>query len=465
MSAVRVLVWGGAPSTRRLAVQTAGRDGIGECVLYEPGNSAAPGLRDLLSGVDAALVSIDEDESGPGVAGIERLRAEGFSGIIVATTARGSIALATEAMRRGADDVLPKPFAREAMARRLTMPRPAAGPAPQPAPAAQAADFETFIGRSEAMRAVYDAIARVAPSRAPVFITGESGTGKELAAEAIHARSGREGKPFVALNCGAMPKDLIEAEIFGAARGAFTGAVEDRAGAAEQADGGTLFLDEIGEMELGLQAKLLRFVQTGTVRRVGEGRLRKVDVRIVCATNRDPAAEVKAGRFREDLFYRLWVLPIHLPRLAEREGDVLRLAEHFLLRFSAEEKRRFRAIAPAAASLLAAHAWPGNVRELENLIRRIVVLEDRATLDADLLAELAPAGDRAPAAILPFGPRPVLETGPDLGIEPFHVQEQRIIETALARCGGNTARAAAALGLSPSTIYRKRQAWLPQGAA
>ncbi len=180
--------------------------------------------------------------------------------------------------------------------------------------------FEGFIGASSAMTTIYEQIRRISPSKAPVFVTGESGTGKEVAAEAIHARSDRAGGPFIALNCSAIPKELMESEIFGHVKGAFTGAHEERAGAAELAHGGTLFLDEICEMDLALQAKLLRFVQTGTVRRVGDTRLRTVNVRFVCATNREPIREVEAGRFREDLFYRLHVLPLHLPPLRERAG-------------------------------------------------------------------------------------------------------------------------------------------------
>ena len=182
----------------------------------------------------------------------------------------------------------------------------------------------------------------MAPSRAPVFITGESGTGKEVCAEAIHQRSGPAGRPFVAINCSAIPRDLMESEIFGHVRGAFTGAAENRAGAAELADGGTLFLDEVAEMDLALQAKLLRFVQTGTIRRVGGTELTRVNVRIICATNRDPFAEVEAGRFRADLFYRLHVLPIHLEPLRQRPEDVMPLALAFLARFAVEEGRTFR---------------------------------------------------------------------------------------------------------------------------
>ena len=235
------------------------------------------------------------------------------------------------------------------------------------------------------MAEVYEQIRRIAPSRAPVFVTGESGTGKEVTAQALHDRSGREASRFVALNCGAIPKDLIESEIFGHVKGAFTGATEDRTGAAELADGGTLFLDEICEMDLALQTKLLRFIQTGEVRRVGDTRIRQVDVRFVCATNRDPLADVAAGRFREDLYYRLCVLPIHLPPLRERGEDVLALARAFLARFAEEEGRHFHGFDIAAEKIIQAFPWPGNVRQLQNVMRRLVVMHDGDWVTAPML--------------------------------------------------------------------------------
>ncbi len=298
------------------------------------------------------------------------------------------------------------------------------------------------------MNAIYDRIRRMAPSRAPVFITGESGTGKELCAEAIHAHAGGEGRPFIALNCSAIPRDLMESEIFGHVRGAFTGASENRAGAAELAEGGTLFLDEIAEMDLGLQAKLLRFVQSGAFRRVGGTETRQVEVRIVCATNRDPSAEVKAGRFRADLFYRLNVLPIHLPPLRERREDILPLAGHFLAGAAEQEGGNLAAFDAATRDLLVAHDWPGNVRELANVIRRAVVLGDAGEIGAAMTTS---SGSGAAAGTEPGNAHPA--------VEPYWLQERRIIEHALAVYGGNASRAAAALDLNPSTIYRKRQTW------
>jgi two-component system repressor protein LuxO len=264
------------------------------------------------------------------------------------------------------------------------------------------------------MRAVYDIIRSVAPSKASVFITGESGTGKELAAEALHKASPRAGKPFIALNCGAIPRDLLESEVFGHVKGAFTGATSDRVGAAKLADGGTLFLDEIGEMPLEMQVKLLRFVQTGTFGAVGSSRLERVDVRFVCATNRDPMLEVQAGRFREDLYYRLYVVPVQLPPLRERGDDVLLVARHFLTQFSREERRRFTGFAPEAERMLMAFSWPGNVRQLQNVVRNIVVLHDGPLVTA---AMIPPPVNRAvltsAQAVLPTPPStPLIDAGP-----------------------------------------------------
>ncbi|MCX5579515.1 sigma-54-dependent transcriptional regulator [Kaistia terrae] len=413
----------------------------------------------------------------------------GHDSTVIAMSARGSVHAAVAAMRAGAIDFLPKPFGAAALLDRLdaaiaqwptakpqTAQPPTAKPLesaplepklieqPQPmatTPSMPREDFEGFIGRSAAMAVVYDQISRIAPSRAPVFVTGESGTGKELCAEAIHTRSGRVGRPFVAINCSAIPKDLMESEIFGHVRGAFTGATETRLGAAELADGGTLFLDEIGEMDLGLQAKLLRFIQSGTVQRVGDVTTRRVDVRIVCATHRDPFVEIAAGRFREDLFYRLHVLPIQLPALRERPEDILPLASAFLSRYTAEEARGFRGFDAEAASMLMRHSWPGNVRELQNAIRRMVVLHQG---DEVTVAMLPPTIRRGAMAVSNDFAAVEARAATNI-VAPFWEQERSIIECAVVAHGGNIARAAAALEISPSTIYRKRQAWLERRTA
>jgi len=295
-------------------------------------------------------------------------------------------------------------------------------------------------------------------------VTGESGTGKEVCAEAIHTVSPRREKPLVALNCAAIPKDLIESEIFGHVRGAFTGAVAEREGAASRANGGTLFLDEICEMPLDLQAKLLRFVQTGTLTKVGGSRTETVDLRFICASNRDPQREVEAGRFREDLFYRLHVIPLPLPPLRDREHDALEIAENFLQQYAREERKRFTHFAPDVEVALQTHSWPGNVRELQNVVRNIVVMHDGDMVTPDMLPPLikrlngthaAPAP--APSASHPLG----AANGSGAGdkIRPLWQVEREAIESAIAACEGNVPRAAVRLEISPSTIYRKLQAW------
>ncbi len=315
------------------------------------------------------------------------------------------------------------------------------------------ADFCGFVGLSAPMQAVYRMIRNAAPSNASVFVTGESGTGKELAAQALHALSPRRNGPIVAINCSAIPRDLLESEIFGHVRGAFTGAVADRAGAAELADGGTLFLDEICDMDPALQAKLLRFLETGIVQRVGESRQRRVNVRFVCATNCDPHAAVRSGRFRADLFFRLHVLPIAMPPLRARTGDVMRIARRALVTCSAEEGKRFDGFEPRAEALLDAHPWPGNVRELLNVVRHAVVMSDGPLLGAAAVA----------AALSTTEPtlrdQPATPPSPVAVLRPLRQQEHDIIASAVAACGGNIARAAAALEISPSTIYRKLQRW------
>ena len=299
------------------------------------------------------------------------------------------------------------------------------------------------------MQATYRIIESAASSKATVFIPGESGTGKELAAEAIHNLSPRNSGPFVVLNCGAIPKDLMESEIFGHVRGAFTGATADRNGAAKRADGGTLFLDEICEMDLNLQTKLLRFIQAGSLQRVGGGELEKVDVRFVCATNQDPAQAIEKGRLREDLYYRLHVIPLQLPALRERGGDVMLIANAFLSQFAGEEGKRFSGFTADVEAVLENYPWPGNVRQMLNVIRNVTVLHDGDLVTLDMLPD--PLG-------LPGGPA---DRQPGNGaIRPLWQIEKDAIEHAIAACQGNIPKAAVLLGISASTIYRKKQTWI-----
>jgi len=306
-----------------------------------------------------------------------------------------------------------------------------------------------FIGSSPAMQSVYRIIDSAASSKATVFITGESGTGKELCAEAVHRISPRRDKPFIAINCAAIPKDLMESEIFGHVKGAFTGAISDHVGAAKRADGGTLFLDEICDMDPNLQTKLLRFVQTNSFTPVGGSTVQRVDVRFVCATNRDPLMEVEAGRFREDLYYRLHVIPIDMPPLRQRDDDVRKLAETFLDSMAAEEGKKFDGFSEEAAALIGSFDWPGNIRQLQNVESTIVVLNAGGTVSAAML----------PPLLRKQTPPPMTQVGSDGEIVPLWLIEKRAIEHAITLCQGNIPKAAELLRISPSTIYRKRQAW------
>ncbi len=239
-----------------------------------------------------------------------------------------------------------------------------------------ALNTDGIIGQSTSLAEVFKVLGKVAPTDSTVLVTGESGTGKELLVRALHSNSSREDKPFVPINCGAIPKELLESELFGHEKGAFTHAIRSRPGRFELADGGTIFLDEIGEMDLSLQVKILRVLQEKEIERVGGSGSKKVDVRIVAATNRDLEAEVAAGRFREDLYYRLNVIPLHLPPLRERGGDVLVLARHFLTHFCGKKKRPVLVLDDDARRVLSAYTWPGNVRELENFMERLSILVD-----------------------------------------------------------------------------------------
>jgi two-component system, repressor protein LuxO len=457
---------------------------------------------------DAILLDLELPD-GSGLDVLKTLRQEGFEAAIIVITANASMNTAIEVMRAGATDFLPKPYPKakliftlqNAMEKRsLVIENRALEAELKVARSGAARDrFHGFIGASAAMQAVYRTIESVAKSRANIFITGESGTGKELAAEAVHKVSERRGT-FVALNCGAIPRDLLESEIFGHVKGAFTGATDTRIGAARQADGGTLFLDEIGEMPLDMQVKLLRFVQTGTFQPVGGSKPEKVDVRFVCATNRDPLAEVEAGRFREDLYYRLYVVPIELPPLRARDGDPVLIARTFLQAFAKEERKRFRGFAPEAEAAIRDYPWPGNVRQLQNAVRNAVVMHDGERLEAVMLpAMLLRATPRivpamppmAPAMAAPLPPPPQPALAPALAeseapalawapalpppepqpavteIQPLWLMEKRLILAALEQTQQDVPRAASLLEINPSTIYRKLQAWraaeTPQG--
>ena len=394
---------------------------------------------------------------------------------VIVMTAHGSSDMAVKAIDDGAFDFLTKPFDKA----RLMVTLDNARRHRELARRVQAySSFDrdrycNFVGKSLPMQAVYRVIDSLASSSATAFIVGESGTGKELAAEAIHERSSRSAKPFHALNCGAIPGELMESELFGHLKGAFTGATSDREGAASVANGGTLFLDEVCEMDLELQKKLLRFLQTGTYQKVGSNKLESVDIRFVCATNKDPMAEVRAGRFREDLYYRLHVVPLQLPPLRSRDEDIELLARFFLTQFSDRDNKDFTHFSADAVAALNSYNWPGNVRELQNAIQNTVVLNsgkavERAMLPPSVLGIAAEpmvsafsAGTQS--ADIQAQPEPVVQSAANAQspaqIQPLWLAEKQIIERAIDLCGGSVNRAAGKLEVAPSTLYRKVQSW------
>ncbi|HHE0556593.1 TPA: sigma-54-dependent transcriptional regulator [Vibrio parahaemolyticus] len=428
---------------------------------------------------------------------------------VIIATAHGSVDLAVNLIQKGAEDFLEKPINADRLKTSVALHLKRAKLEDLVENIQSTFDrhnYHGFIGSSLPMQAVYKTIDAVAPTSASVFIVGESGTGKEVCAEAVHRQSDRRDKPFIAINCGAIPRDLMESEIFGHVKGAFTGATTDRKGAATLAHGGTLFLDELCEMELEMQKKLLRFLQTGTYTPLGGTKEMKVDVRIICATNRDPLTEVEEGRFREDLYYRVHVVPIDMPPLRERGSDIVTLAKHFLTTYAKEDKKKFSNIDTEAQHVIKHYEWPGNVRQLQNIIRNIVVLNnDEKVTVAHLPAQLtqkktqartvtpvhvessSPSnnlnGHNAPAMqTQPIEPVqavqevPAQQTQPTVGVEtpshslspyfnadgsirPMWQVEREAIQNAIAYCDGNVLNAAVMLELSPSTVYRKKQAW------
>lgn len=387
----------------------------------------------------------------PGLDGIsfmEKGRQTNASTVFVVMTAFGSISSAVEAVKRGAENYLTKPLDFEALA--VVVER-----AMEKAKLVQEAQrlrerlrdrnaLGQVITRDERMLELLEMAKRVGSSRASVLVSGESGTGKELLAETIHHASPRAKLPMVRIHCAALVESLLESELFGHERGAFTGAVARREGRFKQADGGTIFLDEVGEIPLGTQVKLLRFLQERTFERVGGNDTLKVDVRIIAATNRDLKEQIKKGAFREDLFYRLNVVTMELPPLRDRKGDIPDLASFFLRRYAAENGKTIQGIGASALACLNAHGWPGNIRELENVIERAVVLCDGFTIEESHL----------PPSLRPSTP----EDGPPAipGSTIQDIERYAIMKT-LETCGGSTSRAAMILGMSARKIQYKLQ--------
>jgi two-component system response regulator AtoC len=407
----------------------------------------------------AALESFDPDViltdvRMPRMGGLDllaTLKAKQHPATVIVMSAYGNVDMAIEAMKAGAYDYVSKPFKpdeivlalrkaeeRESLRRENRALREQIQRDNQ---------FESILAKSREMLEIFRTIAKIADFKTTVLITGESGTGKELVARAIHGRSNRKSAPFVAINCGAIPENLLESELFGHKKGAFTDATADRRGLFEEASGGTLFLDEIGELPVNLQVKLLRVLQEESIRRLGDTKDVKVDVRIIAATHRDLAADVKAGRFREDVFYRIHVLSIHIPPLRERREDLSLLIEHFVVRNNARLGTNIRGLSVEARKVLLEYAWPGNIRELENTIERAMVLAE-----SDLL-QVSDLPERVREALDPVQVR--LASG-ELSIKKTTAAiEEILIRRALQKTKGNRTRAADLLEISHRALLYK----------
>lgn len=482
-----VLIVDDDPVQRRLLENMAQKFGY-TAMTAESGDQA---IR-LLAAADAPRIDcmvldlVMPDLDGLGV--LARMREAGSGIPVIVQTAHGGIDNVISAMRAGAIDFVVKPASAERLqvSIRNALSTSALAGELQRMKRSQSGtlSFKDLVTRSAAMRPVLKNAEKAASSSIPVLIEGESGVGKEIIARAIHGSGERRAKPFVAVNCGAIPDNLVESILFGHEKGAFTGATEQHAGKFVEASGGTLFLDEIGELPAAAQVKLLRAVQEGEVEPVGGRKPIKVDVRLISATNRDLIADVKAGRFREDLFYRLHVFPISVPPLRERPEDVADLARHFLARFGAEEGKSIRAITTDALSLLSAYRWPGNVRQLENAVFRAVVLAEGPAIgvtEFPQIAALASGGespsiqpevessllDRASGLIavpeFHAAPRIAPESGPDMmplldsagHVRPIEEIESEIIRFAINHYRGQMSEVARRLRIGRSTLYRK----------
>jgi len=488
--AKRVLVVDDDPVQRRLLEEVIKRLG------FET-RTAASG--------DQALALLDDHENNPialvlldlvmpgidGMAVLKEMQARSGMPPVIVQTAHGSIDAAIGAMRAGAVDFVIKPASPERLEVSINSALKIEALSGEISRLRKTAEgtmtFADLVMRGEGMNRVVSLGRRAAASNIPVLIEGESGVGKELIARAIQGESERAGRPFITVNCGAIPENLVESVLFGHEKGSFTGAVDKRIGKFQEADGGTLFLDEVGELPLEAQVKLLRALQEGEIDPIGAKRPVKVDFRLVSATNRDMIQLVKDGKFREDLYYRLNVFPIYVPPLRERAEDIADLAHHFLARFAAEEGKRVTSISPDALRLLKSYSWPGNVRQLENAVFRAVVLTDTTELSVSEFPQIAAhvEGFKAPP---PAAPAPVSNepayTGPALigaentipqtielkpgalgipamdpggNVRPLDEIEADMIRLALGRYRGHMTEVAKRLKIGRSTLYRKMQ--------
>jgi len=481
---VTVLIVDDDPVQRRLLEAMVQRFGY-QALIAEGGDAA---LR-MLGGpqpIDCVVLDlVMPDLDGLGV--LARMREAGLDIPVIVQTAHGGIDNVVSVMRAGATDFVVKPASPERLQVSLRNALAAKALAGELRRLKRSRDgtltIADVITRSDAMRPVLRAAEKAAASAIPVLIGGESGVGKEMIARAIHGSGARRAKPFIAVNCGAMPENLVESILFGHEKGAFTGATEKHTGKFVEADGGTLFLDEVGELPPAAQVKLLRALQEGEIEPVGGRKSVKVDVRIISATNRDLIADVKAGRFREDMFYRLHVYPISIPPLRQRAEDIPELARHFLARLSAEEGKRVRAIEPEALRLLVAYRWPGNVRQLENAIFRAVVLTDGEQIGVHEFPQIsAQVGLDAMATQPMIAPSPTIAAAwPDMHdaaevaghhaaalttpslrltdvqgeVRPLNEIERDVIRFAIAHYREQMSEVARRLKIGRSTLYRK----------
>src|SRR4051794_32445477 len=416
----------------------------------------------LLSGVNADLVITDLRLPGmDGIAFIKQMQAQGMQAPVIVMTAHGSVEVAVQAMKLGAADFLKNPFSLNPLSAFVEKVMAVQSLRDENRRLREQLDtryqFDNIIGRSPAMREIFHTVERVAPTRATVLLAGESGVGKDMIARAIHQHSPRKSHAFVKINCTALPENLMESELFGYEKGAFTGASASKPGKFEQADQGTAFLDEIGDVPGNIQVKLLRILQERQFERLGSNVTRNVDVRVIAATNVDLRAALEEGRFREDLYYRLNVVPISIPPLRERKEDIPFLAIHFVDKLSRDLGASAKEISAPALDRLLSHSWPGNVRELENTIERSLVLASGGILQpADIRIE-APRNSSALAS----QQAPLLPDG-----ETLEHWEQMMIREALRRANGNKSQAARILGLPRNALrYRLSQMGLDSGVA